>query len=337
MECICGPALDKRLKDTGPLDAQEAVRYFDQLASALSRFHAQGMYHGAIRPSNILLDACDLEGRAILSVHWRRAAKHLGDGALTFEELTYLTPEQYVGGETDQKTDQYQLGQLLYETLTGEPLARVNVLADFAKKQATFTAPVVSALAGSNVASVRRFRDALVRMLSADPGARWPSIDQARQAVREAVNGIDPMFKAAQASFERCMADQKFFPSVYAELFAKRGDLQTVFHGRNTNFDQQYVRLRAALVLLLEAGQGAVAALRAIEDYGDQHREMGIKPDDYDAFVEAIVGAARKSEGHAWNDSLEEAWRASLATGIDRMKRAAAPAPPELQTDTTTR
>jgi hemoglobin-like flavoprotein len=324
MECIEGSSLDKLLLRDGALEPAEALRYFDQVASALTLFHERGMCHGAIRPSNVLLDTADPCGRAVLSVHWRRGTSHRGgDAAVTFRELTYLTPEQYQGGEMDDRTDQYQLGQLLYELLTGEPPARITVLADFQKKQALFADPQRVVLAQPRLPDTPQFRDVLARMLDPDPGRRWPSIEDARQAVWEAMEGADPRWSLARASFDRCVEDEGFFASLYDNLFALRPDLRLIFESRGTRFEQQHRRLRGALVLLFEAREGTAATLRTVEDYGRQHTEMGVRPQDYDDFLEAVVRAARRTEGEAWNESLEEAWRTSLGYGIGQMKRLA--------------
>ena len=46
-----------------PLDAQAATRLVKQVASALTFAHRQGMVHGRVRPSNVLLDG---DGNAYL-------------------------------------------------------------------------------------------------------------------------------------------------------------------------------------------------------------------------------------------------------------------------------
>ncbi len=326
MECVEGSTLEEVLERRGALDSGFALRIFKQVAGALSCIHDRGLVHGAIRPSNILFDASDPKGRAMLSVHWLRGVKGRTQSGLTLEELTYLTPEQYDGEETDAKSDQYQLGQLLCELLTGAPPARVGTLKDFEKKQDSFARTVPPSLDGLSVGHRPSFREALGRMLIRDPEARWPSVHEAYRAIRQAMEGEsgDVMLQLARASFDRCSAGTTFFPLVYRELFALRPDLESLFH--RTDLQRQYVRLRAALVALFEVREGTVAVQRTIEDYGKQHAQMAIRPGDYDAFLEAICRAARGSEGATWTPVLEEAWRISLRPGIEQMKGLAGPA-----------
>jgi hemoglobin-like flavoprotein/tRNA A-37 threonylcarbamoyl transferase component Bud32 len=323
MECIEGSTLEATLSRKGSLDSISALRYFDQVASALGCIHERGMVHGAIRPSHILFDAADPKGRAVLSVHWLRGMKGRRDSGLSLEELTYMTPEQYDGESIDARSDQYQLGQLLCELLTGDPPAEVSRLRDFEKKQASFAKPLPASLDRLSVGRRPAFREALGRMLSRDPPARWPSISEASGAIREVmeIESSDLTLQLARRSFDRCAAGTSFFPLIYKELFALRPDLERLFHA--TDLERQYVRLRAALVALFEAGEGTAAVRRTIEDYGRQHARWSIGAEDYDAFLQAICRAAKAAEGVAWTPALEEAWPASLRPGIEEMKRLA--------------
>jgi hemoglobin-like flavoprotein len=321
MECIEGSTLEATLTRKGPLDSISALRYFDQVASALSCIHQRGMVHGAIRPSHILFDAADPMGRAVLSVHWLREMKGRSESGLSLEELTYLTPEQYDGETSDARSDQYQLGQLLCELLTGDPPAEVSRLRDFEKKQASFAKPLPPSLDRLSVGRRPAFRDALGRMLSRDPAARWPSVAEASDAIREVmeIESSDLTLQLARRSFDRCAAGTIFFPRIYEELYAERPDLKGLFHA--TDMDRQYVRLRTALLALFEAGEGTAAVRRTIEDYGRQHARWSIQPEDYDAFLRAICRAAKVAEGAAWTPALEEAWPSSLRPGFEEMKR----------------
>jgi serine/threonine protein kinase len=324
MECVEGSTLELLRKKHGALETRLALGYFQQVASALACIHERGLVHGAIRPSNVLFDPSAADGRAVLSVHWLRGVRRRSQRGLTLEELTYLTPEQYEGEEPDVRSDQHQLGQLLCELLTGAPPARVLTLKDFEKKQASFAIPVPPSLEGLRVALRPRFREALGRMMSRDPAARWPSIAEAMRAIREATEGQtgDWTLQLARDSFDRCASGPDFFPLIYRELFTLRPDLEGLFH--RTDLQRQYLRLRAALLALLEVNEGAAAVHQTIEAYGRQHAEMAIRPEDYDSFLEAVCRAARGAEGAAWSPVLESAWRAALDPGIERMKRLAA-------------
>src|SRR5947209_15819703 len=105
----------------GALDVGEVDRIFQQLASALTYAHEQGIIHRDIKPVNVLMDRT---GRPILSDFG--IAKVL---ASTKDQLTrpgagvgtpeYMSPEQCIGGAVDGRADIYALGVMLFEALTG--------------------------------------------------------------------------------------------------------------------------------------------------------------------------------------------------------------------------
>jgi serine/threonine protein kinase len=88
-------------------DAQALVGY---IAEGLEYIHSQGLVHGNLKPSNILLD----EQRQPLLTDFG-FAQRVGVPA-----NVYLSPEQIAGGAVDRRSDIYTLGVLLYEILVGE-------------------------------------------------------------------------------------------------------------------------------------------------------------------------------------------------------------------------
>src|SRR5579863_5675511 len=108
---------------SGPLEFRRAAELVRQLAEALAYAHGQGIVHRDIKPANVLLDE---KGEAHLADF---GLAHRADegGELTREGAVmgtpaYMAPEQAEGhkGEPLPASDQYSLGAVLYELLTGE-------------------------------------------------------------------------------------------------------------------------------------------------------------------------------------------------------------------------
>jgi hypothetical protein len=120
MEYVAGSDLHIRVRDRGPLPADEAVRVGRDVAAALGAAHRRGILHRDVKPQNILLDA---EGRARLtdfgSARLDGQIGITGTGSLA-GTLAYAAPEVLAGRRGDARADVYALGLTLYHALTGE-------------------------------------------------------------------------------------------------------------------------------------------------------------------------------------------------------------------------
>jgi serine/threonine protein kinase len=125
-----GQTLDQRLRASGRLDPRAAAALVAELAEALELAHQQGLVHGDITPSNILLGD---DGHPRLLGFTQTA---LGSADAGVPNLVgtpgYMAPErlQATTAHGDPRSDVYSLGALLYEILTGQPPFRGTGLAD---------------------------------------------------------------------------------------------------------------------------------------------------------------------------------------------------------------
>ncbi len=119
MEYIDGITLKEYIEREGILKWKEALHYTVQVLRALQHAHDKGIVHRDIKPQNIMLlmdgtikvmdfgiarfarfETKTISGKVVGSVH-------------------YISPEQACGDVTDQKTDIYSVGVMLFEMLTG--------------------------------------------------------------------------------------------------------------------------------------------------------------------------------------------------------------------------
>lgn len=121
-ELVNGPSL-RQLMEGAPLDPQVAVQYVRQVADGLAAAHEQGIIHRDVKPENVLVSK---SGEAkIADFGISRPAQEdrpslTATGTILGSPL-YMSPEQAANRPLTAATDQYSLGVMLYELLTGAP------------------------------------------------------------------------------------------------------------------------------------------------------------------------------------------------------------------------
>ena len=122
MAFLEGRPLSDRIKE-GPLKVPEALSVAMQTAEGLEAAHEKGITHRDIKPDNLML----MKGsRGLVKVMDFGLAQLAGGSKFTREgttlgTMTYMSPEQAAGAETDSRTDIWSLGVVLYEMVAGQP------------------------------------------------------------------------------------------------------------------------------------------------------------------------------------------------------------------------
>jgi serine/threonine-protein kinase len=114
MQLVAGGTLADPKRKRRFREPAQAAALMIKIARAVQSAHEEGVLHGDLKPSNILLDASDepYVGDFI--------AKRVDDPAYDAEgTIPYLAPEQAAGEGARIWTDVYALGAIFYELLTG--------------------------------------------------------------------------------------------------------------------------------------------------------------------------------------------------------------------------
>lgn len=121
IEYLPGGSLREHLDEQdGPLSPADAVSVASQLADALQYAHAIGMVHRDSKPANVMF-VDDARHHAVLTDF---GIARLADEAMTATGAVlgtpaYIAPEQVRGERAEAAADQYGLGVMLYEMVTG--------------------------------------------------------------------------------------------------------------------------------------------------------------------------------------------------------------------------
>ena len=119
-EYIDGITLKEYLDQQKQIRWKEAIHFVVQILRALEHAHGKGIVHRDIKPQNIML----LQDGTIKVTDFGIARfAHSETRTMTDKAIGsvhYIAPEQARGGYTDEKTDIYSVGVMLYEMLTGQ-------------------------------------------------------------------------------------------------------------------------------------------------------------------------------------------------------------------------
>ncbi len=119
MEYVEGKTLKEYIDERHILPWREAVDYAVQVAKGLEQAHKNSIVHRDIKPHNIIM-----KNDGVMKVTDFGIARANVQSTMTCEDTAigsvhYISPEQARGGYTDERSDIYSLGVVLYEMLTG--------------------------------------------------------------------------------------------------------------------------------------------------------------------------------------------------------------------------
>jgi hypothetical protein len=119
MEFVEGETLANRIA-RAPISTAEAVNYSEQILSALSYAHKQGIIHRDIKPANMMLTPQGMVKLMDFGIARSGTDGSLTSTGTTLGSLNYMPPEQVRGESADARSDLYSFGISLYELLTGK-------------------------------------------------------------------------------------------------------------------------------------------------------------------------------------------------------------------------
>jgi serine/threonine protein kinase/Tfp pilus assembly protein PilF len=183
MPYVEGESLRERLDREHQLPIEEAVHHARSIAAALDYAHRQNIVHRDIKPENLML----YEGEAmVMDFGIAKAVSVAGHDTLTQTGMmvgtpAYVSPEQAAGeANIDGKSDQYSLGCVLYEMLSGERAFTGPTAQAVMSKRFTETPKSIRSLRGSVPESVER---AVTKAMSTDASARYKTAALFAQAL----------------------------------------------------------------------------------------------------------------------------------------------------------
>jgi non-specific serine/threonine protein kinase len=220
MRLLTGGTLKDQLRN-GPLTSEAVVRLASQICGALAAAHEQGIVHRDLKPSNILFDK---SGNAYLTdfgiaKNLEAEVKLTPTGAV-LGTPDYISPEQIRGEPLTAAADQYSLGIVLYETLTGRVPYPDESIATLFHRHLTEPLPPVTALRPELPSPLDV---ALQKATAKEPGERHADILSLARALKEA---LDVGQRPAAGRISRTMSNLPAQPTPFIGREREVADVQ---------------------------------------------------------------------------------------------------------------
>ena len=175
MEFIEGEDLRSILLREGRLSPEDAANIMLQVCAGLQAAHSEGVIHRDLKPSNIMRDA---SGRVVV-MDFGLARSVQSDGmtrtGMMVGTMEYMSPEQAMGKELDARSDEFTVGLIFYELLSGfMPYRAESAIASLVKRTQEGAVPLTEV-----DSSISPELSAIVsKCLERDPATRFASMQE---------------------------------------------------------------------------------------------------------------------------------------------------------------
>lgn len=315
-EYVKGMDLKKMMERSGHFSYYMTIEILRELCDILEYARRWDILYPAIRPSKVILDE---EGYPMISPFSviRNKQRELSLERI-LEECRYFSPEllatdmwadNYV--EISQ-ADQFSLGLLAYEMVTGVPLFKSNNLPDLLVERANFfKKPSLKKHIPAHLYTpdMRAFWEIIAKMLQKDPLKRYSDLYQISNALHVLKPTRTNLHEVSLASYNRCLvaADKQskdFIDAFYENFFLAAPDARRMF---NQDLERQRNMFRSSVRIFLESN----AHNSTVKKLTDLPMHQGITLSQYQIFLEALLKTIElydplyKTSAH-----IGEAWHA---------------------------
>jgi len=206
MEYIEGSTLREILNHSGKLVVDKSLRIAADLSLALDyAWKKFGLVHGDIKPENIILTETGGTKLADLGLaHFNTDALEINNGSGIYGTPQYISPEQLLKHEPDNRSDIYSLGATLYYTLCGEYPYDGASPSSIVRKH--LSEPLIP-LHEREPSIPENLSKVIDKMLAKRPEHRYQSAEEVNRDIGLLIDGEEPLCEVCAESQKPLLVD----------------------------------------------------------------------------------------------------------------------------------
>ncbi len=175
MEHVKGKTLKQYIQQYAPVEQYNAVEIMNQLTSAISHAHENGIIHRDIKPQNILVDDYGTVKVTDFGIAMALSSTTITQTNSLLGSVHYLSPEQARGSLATKKSDVYALGIVMFELLTGRLPFSGESAVSIALKHLQSETPSPKRW---NPTLPQSMENVVLKAMAKDPFHRFASVDE---------------------------------------------------------------------------------------------------------------------------------------------------------------
>jgi len=238
-------------KADGPLATAQAIEIAKSVCRGLEFAHAKGVVHRDLKPGNVWLTADGVAKIGDFGLAVALDRSRLTMHGMMVGTVSYMPPEQALGGEVTPQSDLYSLGAMLYEMVTGHP-PFVGGDPTAVISQHINIPPVAPSWQTEHCPPA--LEQVILQMLEKDPAKRPASAVE----VLTALSHVDPAQKSASHS------DSNVLESLARGVFVGR---EKELERLRKAFDNAFAGHGSVVMLVGEPGIGKTRTTQELETY----------------------------------------------------------------------
>ncbi len=323
MEYIEGGSLNDFIKGGWMIwQIEEVIDILRSIINSVWNCHQEGIVHGNLRPQNVLFNK-NANNKPIISPFsiLRNSFFSRRTFDTTIERCKYLSPEEMDGHQPDEKSDQFSIGLLGVELITGKSLYKGNSVVEIINER---NKHIKDSNYVANILKDCPKELALIigKMLEPTIDNRYEDLYEVLADLKKIIGKKDYIstndLRSIRLSYDRCRKKNNFILEFYNDFFIQCPNAKDKF----SNIDNQYKMLDMAIDRLIKL-QGSIkneAIIKRFKELGHFHQKFNIENKEYEVFKSTLLEKLKKYDSKKWNSNLEQAWDKLLDKAVSTMK-----------------